>query len=647
MQADTSRKAFWEWPCGGANSMRWGTVVLVAVCSDLSEYLARDAEIVDTTRGGTGPDLMLGCGQVGDSGNTNRMLEEEDITTTSTYAKSQDELRRTVAVRAMKQSTNEEIYFGDFDYEKPGEHHHNNDQWSPPSFLKSAKSNRRENEGKAPIPKPRDYKMKQSPSTETETKSSLSGESPKPKPRYNVLKNESNDLEKQDDNRFNMSHSTFSSAVKHKLHSGGYRSEYSRSTSLLSKAASLNISRSSSSIPDATFADYIEAQEQSPTDDGDLTGSFANDRINGKKLPIAGAQIEDNNTNDEVNLNKIEHLLREEANVDHYQSQVFKPNLEQHVTDHAITESFMGNSFKLKEKDQAKMEWIGNKGQNSKSYRKSNDSRSLNSPVQIMGRSSAGKSPQSKTTEPRYLGTLKMLDSKALPNETSNLEAADTIRASTYQGWLERKKHVLHEDKKQQKLKMQNENEKREQKIIENKKEAKASFEAWRRQKKNALQETGDKKKEEVKAKQQAEAEKEEKKEEAEKVFEKWKEKKDQCLKETLQKRKQIVKEKKEKEKEQVTERKKENVSAFMKWNEKKEIVLKQKKKQTTKDEQKKKIEEEYTKSGREEVAVLVYEKWLAQKDKKEKKQRKIKSAVYSDPPPPWSPPNKTIPFRK
>lgn len=50
-----------------------------------------------------------------------------------------------------------------------------------------------------------------------------------------------------------------------------------------------------------------------------------------------------------------------------------------------------------------------------------------------MGRSSAGKSPQSKTTEPRYLGTLKILDSKALPNETSNLEAPDTIRASIYQ----------------------------------------------------------------------------------------------------------------------------------------------------------------------------------------------------------------------
>ncbi|XP_055497069.1 microtubule-associated protein 9 isoform X8 [Leucoraja erinacea] len=535
------------------------------------------------------------------SGNINRMLEEEDITTTSAYAKCQDELRRPVAVRAMKQSTNEENYVKDFDYElmkdfgiktrtassektekkplmchyvfpdyekprrifmkntknndaelniltiteKPAEHHHNNDQWSPPSFLKSAKSNWRENEGKAPIPKPRDYKMKQSSST-----------------------------------------------------------------------------------------------------DSDVTGSYANDRINGKISPIAGAQFEDNNTNDEVKT-KLKHLLRAEANVDHWQSQMFKPNLEQHVTDHAIPDSFMRNSSKLKEKDQARMEWIGNKGQNPKSHRKSNDSRSLNSPVQTMGRSSAGKSPQSKTTEPRYLGTLKILDSKALPNETSNLEAPDTIRASIYQVWLERKKHLLHEDKKQQKLKTQHENEKREQKIIENKEDAKASFEAWRRKKKNAFQRTDDKKKEEERAKQQAEAEKEEKKGEAEKVFEKWKEEKDQNLKGTLQKQKQIKREKKEKEKEQVTERKKENTSAFMKWNENKRIVLKQKKKEIAKDEQKKKIEEEYTKTGREEMAALVYEKWLEQKDKKEKKQKKIKSASYSDPPPPWSPPNKTIPFRK
>ncbi|XP_055497025.1 microtubule-associated protein 9 isoform X3 [Leucoraja erinacea] len=644
---------------------------------------------------------MLRCGQMRASGNINRMLEEEDITTTSAYAKCQDELRRPVAVRAMKQSTNEENYVKDFDYElmkdfgiktrtassektekkplmchyvfpdyekprrifmkntknndaelniltiteKPAEHHHNNDQWSPPSFLKSAKSNWRENEGKAPIPKPRDYKMKQSSSTERETKSSLSGESPKPRPRYNLLKDERNYLEKQDDNLFNMSQSPFSSAVKHKLHSGGSHSEYSRSASLLSKASSLNISRSTSSIPDARFADYIEAQVQSPTD-SDVTGSYANDRINGKISPIAGAQFEDNNTNDEVKT-KLKHLLRAEANVDHWQSQMFKPNLEQHVTDHAIPDSFMRNSSKLKEKDQARMEWIGNKGQNPKSHRKSNDSRSLNSPVQTMGRSSAGKSPQSKTTEPRYLGTLKILDSKALPNETSNLEAPDTIRASIYQVWLERKKHLLHEDKKQQKLKTQHENEKREQKIIENKEDAKASFEAWRRKKKNAFQRTDDKKKEEERAKQQAEAEKEEKKGEAEKVFEKWKEEKDQNLKGTLQKQKQIKREKKEKEKEQVTERKKENTSAFMKWNENKRIVLKQKKKEIAKDEQKKKIEEEYTKTGREEMAALVYEKWLEQKDKKEKKQKKIKSASYSDPPPPWSPPNKTIPFRK
>lgn len=81
--------------------------------------------------------------------------------------------------------------------------------------------------------------------------------------------------------------------------------------------------------------------------DSDVTGSYANDRINGKISPIAGAQFEDNNTNDEVKT-KLKHLLRAEANVDHWQSQMFKPNLEQHVTDHAIPDSFMRNSSKLK-----------------------------------------------------------------------------------------------------------------------------------------------------------------------------------------------------------------------------------------------------------------------------------------------------------
>ncbi|XP_051896653.1 microtubule-associated protein 9 [Pristis pectinata] len=614
-------------------------------------------------------------------------MSEEDFRTTPACARSpivskrtmfQDELHRTVAARVMKQFTIEENAFSDFDYEnekprslmknrrnnddeldnltiteKPVEHHHSNDQWSPVSFLKSTKSNMREYEENVPVPKPRECKMRLLPSTE-KVKNSLADESPKPKPRYNLLKKQSdsawaNELEKQDDNLFNTCHSTSYSKLsttinKNKSYSRSPCSEYPRSSSYLSKASSLNMSRSTSSIPDVRCADSIEAQMNSSADDNP-TGSIAIGRINGKKSCITAEQIQDNAN--ELNINKSEYFLQEEADVDNWQSLMCKPNLEQCVTDYAISESFMENSLKLKEKAQAKMKWIGIKSQNPETNAKSKSSRSLNSPLEILERSSVGKNTQSNTTESRYLGTLKILDVKAFTNETSNLEAADTIRASIYQEWLERKRQILHEDKKHRKLKAQQENEKREQKSIENKKEVKASFEAWKAKKKNAFKEICQKKKEEEKIKQQAEAEKEVRKEEAEKVFEKWKEGKNRYLKEKLQKQKQVQKEKGEKEKEQVAERKKENALAFMKWNEKKEIVVKQRMKEIAKDQQKKKREEEYTKSGREEMAALEYEKWLAQKEKNEKKQKKIKSALYRDPPPPWSPPNKTIPFGK
>ncbi|XP_059844778.1 microtubule-associated protein 9-like isoform X2 [Hypanus sabinus] len=293
--------------------------------------------------------------------------------------------------------------------------------------------------------------------------------------------------------------------------------------------------------------------------------------------------------------------------------------------------------FCPEEKPQTEMKLMGIESQNPETNGKSKSRRSLNSSVESLECSSIGKSPQSKTTEPRYLGTLKILDRKA--NETSNLEATDTIRASIYQEWLERKRQVLSENKRHRKLKVQQENVKREQNNIANKKEAKASFEAWKTRKKNAFQETYQKKKEEEKIKQQAEAEKE--------VFEKWKEGKDRYLQENLQKQKQIKKENREKEKEQVNERKEGNASAFMKWNEEKEMIMKQRMIEITKVQQKKKREEEYSKCEREEMAALVYKKWLAEKGKNEKKQKQMKSVLCRDPLPPWSPPNKTIPFGK
>uniref|UniRef100_A0A8C4RV06 Microtubule-associated protein 9 n=1 Tax=Erpetoichthys calabaricus TaxID=27687 RepID=A0A8C4RV06_ERPCA len=63
------------------------------------------------------------------------------------------------------------------------------------------------------------------------------------------------------------------------------------------------------------------------------------------------------------------------------------------------------------------------------------------------------KSPKPYMTESRYLGTLKVLDQKA--QDTSNLEEADTIRATIYQDWITMKKKTLHEEMKRKKLEEQ------------------------------------------------------------------------------------------------------------------------------------------------------------------------------------------------
>ncbi|XP_059500942.1 inner centromere protein A-like isoform X5 [Stegostoma tigrinum] len=148
------------------------------------------------------------------------------------------------------------------------------------------------------------------------------------------------------------------------------------------------------------------------------------------------------------------------------------------------------------------------------------------------------------------------------------------------------------------------------------------------------------------------------------KAFEKWKEEKDMYQMGKIKKQKEIEKEKKRKEKEEVTEKKKDNFAALNKWNSNKKVALKQKMKENAKEEEKKKTEEEYTKYEREEMASTMYEKWLdimlstleafnsvEQKEKQQKhdkKQRKIRRILlHSESPPPWSPPNKTIPFGK
>ncbi|KAL7855775.1 hypothetical protein AOLI_G00193790 [Acnodon oligacanthus] len=259
------------------------------------------------------------------------------------------------------------------------------------------------------------------------------------------------------------------------------------------------------------------------------------------------------------------------------------------------------------------------------------------------------KSACSYTTESKYLGTLKVLDQKMALQETQP-ETADPLRAAVYQNWLKKKEEKLQATMK---AKMQEEKLKEEKKAEEGmskKAEAKASYEAWKEKKRETIKEKIREKQEAERKQQKEKEEKEERKETAKRVFEKWKQEHNDHLREQQRKQAQAenrLKEEKEKEQE---ERKKDCNSSFTQWSERKKDAIEKKMKAEWKKEKIKEIDEKYQKEEREKTALEMYEKWLKRKEfqqKREKQEKKIKAIVQEEPPPPWSPPNRTIPFGK
>ncbi|XP_066574090.1 microtubule-associated protein 9 [Amia ocellicauda] len=254
------------------------------------------------------------------------------------------------------------------------------------------------------------------------------------------------------------------------------------------------------------------------------------------------------------------------------------------------------------------------------------------------------------SAQSRYLGTLRLLDQTAA-REESRPEGADGLRASIYQEWLRKKTQRLQEtlktkrqeDKLREEKKYKDEQNKRE--------EAKLSFAAWKEKKKEVLLVRVQEKLEEVRKQEKDVQEKEERKELASKaVFEKWKEEKDEVLKEKYRQRKQAERGQQRKEQQEATERKRDSSSAFVKWNEAKTGVIQDKVKGQRRQQRDREAEERYEREERDRLAVETYEKWLVRKErqqKRERKQKKIQAILQYEAPPPWSPPNKTIPFGK
>ncbi|XP_018105253.1 microtubule associated protein 9 L homeolog isoform X2 [Xenopus laevis] len=275
-------------------------------------------------------------------------------------------------------------------------------------------------------------------------------------------------------------------------------------------------------------------------------------------------------------------------------------------------------------------------------------SRSLNSLQTMKSCAKLNATKSLKSANSRYLGTLTVLD-KSVKESGGDIEAADALRATVYQNWLQKKKMFFHDLHKMKNSEVEEEKEKHQKQEIAKKEEAKAAFEAWKSEKTLDIRKNLMKLKEEDQKKLEEIRDIAQKKQESKQAFEKWKEHKDVRLKEKSLKQKQTEKEKKNKEQKEIWEKKNDTITAINSWNEKKKHVLKEKQKEKKYE----KVKEEHKHSEKveqEKKAVEMYEQWLERKERRErieKKQRRLQIALDKDPPPPWSPPGKTIPSTK
>uniref|UniRef100_A0A673GCM3 Microtubule-associated protein 9-like n=1 Tax=Sinocyclocheilus rhinocerous TaxID=307959 RepID=A0A673GCM3_9TELE len=263
--------------------------------------------------------------------------------------------------------------------------------------------------------------------------------------------------------------------------------------------------------------------------------------------------------------------------------------------------------------------------------------------------SSSRKSKSSYTAESKYLGTLKVLDQRT--QETQEVpEAADSLRAAVYQEWLKKKEETLKITRKAKKQ----EEKLKEEKMLEEKfakiSDAKASYDAWKEKKSEVIKKKVKENQEAIKQQQMEMDKKQEKKETAKQVFEKWKEEHDSILNDRVRQKKPTERRQKLQQVKEKEERKIDSISAFAQWSDQKKDVIEEKRRAERRKEKIKEVEEKYEKEKKEKLALEMYEKWLKRKEfqqKRERKEKRIQAILQDEPPPPWSPPNKTIPFGK
>uniref|UniRef100_A0A673C9K8 Microtubule-associated protein 9 n=1 Tax=Sphaeramia orbicularis TaxID=375764 RepID=A0A673C9K8_9TELE len=207
------------------------------------------------------------------------------------------------------------------------------------------------------------------------------------------------------------------------------------------------------------------------------------------------------------------------------------------------------------------------------------------------------RSACTRKVESKYLGSLKILD---ISLQDSQPQEPNSMRAAVYQVNNPQLQDANCCFTKMQTLDYvsytkQEQNAKKE--------DAVASYEAWKEKKAECLKAKAKEKQDKIRKEQRAIEEKEEKKQSAKQVFEKWKHEHDLLLKEKYRKEREAENKRNLQKQEEEEERKRGSTSAFSDW----------------KDLEK----------------------------KRQKEERYIQAILRDSPPPPWSPPNKTIPQGK
>ncbi|CAL8274052.1 unnamed protein product [Gadus morhua 'NCC'] len=270
-------------------------------------------------------------------------------------------------------------------------------------------------------------------------------------------------------------------------------------------------------------------------------------------------------------------------------------------------------------------------------------------PSSLIRSSGRSKSACSSRVESRYLGSLKLLDHSSAPGQPQ-LEAGDSLRAAVYQEWLRKKQETSKEREQQKKREYSLKEEKHKTDERDKKENALASFEAWKEKKSETLKAKAREKEAMARKQQKAAADSEEKKQMAKEVFVKWKKGHDELLRKKYRIQKEAENKLKQKKMEKEEERKTCSKYFYSDWSETKKNVIGEKVTIERKKSKKKAEEEKSEKEEKDKMALEMYEKWLTMKERdlrRQKEERRIQAILQDTPPPPWSPPNKTIPHRK